>query len=360
MQGAFRTQLIAYEGLHDTTITFTLYTAPRVYLIAAPGEMSVILDRLEVKVRDRPDRRPRNVRVSGTSQVHAAVAGLCLVYQLTLLPSDVRAVRAILNHKTGVPSPSAWPFRQVPLNMTLTMGMRQLDKLFRHREFRSLDFGIKFQIQRLAQNGYLSPTTAITMLSVVSGIEEQHGLEVAIEATQRLARETPYAGPESEAEYFTAGHLQSSLQRITRAVLKEGSFAFGVTRRYTPLVLVHRVRITPSGIYLEGPEPEPKNQVIRMYGHRAFDSFLRVSFEEEDGDAIRFDYHGTLEAIHFGRFKGILEDKLSVAGRQFSFLGFSHSSLRDQTCWFMAPFTHDGRQLSASELIRTLGDFTSM
>ena len=42
----------------------------------------------------------------------------------------------------------------------------------------------------------------------------------------------------------------------------------------------------------------------------------------------------------------------------FQFLGFSHSSLRAQTCWFMAPFVWNEEVRHARAVIRDLGDFT--
>ena len=39
------------------------------------------------------------------------------------------------------------------------------------------------------------------------------------------------------------------------------------------------------------------------------------------------------------------------------FLGFSHSSLRSRSCWFMAPFTVNGSLLYAKGVIKGLGDF---
>lgn len=40
------------------------------------------------------------------------------------------------------------------------------------------------------------------------------------------------------------------------------------------------------------------------------------------------------------------------------FLGFSHSSLRARTCWFMAPFVKDGTLIFAQRVIKDLGDFS--
>ena len=46
------------------------------------------------------------------------------------------------------------------------------------------------------------------------------------------------------------------------------------------------------------------------------------------------------------------------AGRHFDFLGFSNSSLRSQTCWFMASFRVNHEMLTASTVIQRLGDFS--
>ena len=353
-------QSTVYKNLHDTIITFTLYRAPKVYLVPAPHEMGVELDDATIGVRDRLDRSARNIRVPGISPHHATISGQCFVYQLTLVPGEVKDLRAYLADNQATPNAISWPFRQIPTPSTYTAGMQHLDRLFSHRAFLHLDFSVKFQVQRLAQNGFLQPSTAAALLPAVSQLAERHGRDVATQAMQRLFRDIPYAGPESEAEYFSIAYLEDSLRRHEQAVLKEGSFTFAIAKRYPHLVLVHRVRITPTGMYLEGPELEPKNHVLRAYAHRAFDSFLRVSFEEEDGDGMRWDNSGTLEHIHYGRFKRILQGKIPVAGRAFSFLGFSHSSLRDQTCWFMAPFIQDGSLLTAPALIKKLGDFSAI
>ncbi len=42
------------------------------------------------------------------------------------------------------------------------------------------------------------------------------------------------------------------------------------------------------------------------------------------------------------------------------FLGFSHSSLRAQTCWFMAPFVWEGDLRYARAVIKDLGDFSAI
>lgn len=90
------------------------------------------------------------------------------------------------------------------------------------------------------------------------------------------------------------------------------------------------------------------------------DYFLRVTFIDEDGEAVRYDPKADQKEIYEKRFKAFMDGSFIVAGRGFSFLGFSHSSLRSQTCWFMAPFVHKTHLQHAPIVIRQLGDFSSI
>ena len=344
----FSMQSIVYKGLQDTIITFTLYSAPKIY---------------KVEFKTTPDGQTLQsgkARAAGVSPIHLEVSGHCFVYQLMLRPGEVQAVRKLLSSISYIPKAASWPFKLIPVKISFLRSMRDLHRLFQHPAFEHLSFGVKFQVQRLAQNGYLSPSLTAAFLPVVSTLAKRRGMKTTVQTLQRLFQEIPYAGPDSEAEYFTVAYLEDQLRQLEKSVSKEPTFNFAVADKHNHLALVHRARVTPTGIYLEGPELEPKNHVLRTYEHRATDSFLRVSFEEEDGDGIRWDPEGSLEAIHFGRFKAILESNISIAGRQFNFLGFSHSSLREQSCWFVTPFIHEGGLLTPMALVKKLGDFSAI
>jgi len=85
--------------------------------------------------------------------------------------------------------------------------------------------------------------------------------------------------------------------------------------------------VTPAGTYLEGPEPEPTNRVLRKYANQT-DHFARVVFQDEDGGSVRYDPRASQDLIYHERFKRMLDGVILIAGLGFSFLGFSHSSLR--------------------------------
>lgn len=75
---------------------------------------------------------------------------------------------------------------------------------------------------------------------------------------------------------------------------------------------------------------------------------------------MRYDPRSDQTNIYNARFKGVLDGQILIAGRGFSFLGFSHSSLRSQSCWFMAPMFLDGSLQLPSQILRSLGEFSSI
>ncbi|GAA6064674.1 hypothetical protein JCM10212_001790 [Sporobolomyces blumeae] len=51
---------------------------------------------------------------------------------------------------------------------------------------------------------------------------------------------------------------------------------------------------------------------------------------------------------------------LEIAGREFEFLGYSQSALKDHSTWFVAPFESDGKVMIAESIRSSLGDFFSV
>lgn len=65
-----------------------------------------------------------------------------------------------------------------------------------------------------------------------------------------------------------------------------------------------------------------------------------------------------IAALRYVTSKQILSSQIELT--MFQFLGFSHSSLRSQTCWFMAPFTHNNELFMARSVIKRLGEFSEI
>ncbi len=93
------------------------------------------------------------------------------------------------------------------------------------------------------------------------------------------------------------------------------------------------VTITPTSMFLEGPFPERSNRVIRSYETSNHSSFLRVNFEDEGGLTYRFERDVDGAEFVRKRVGGVLHDGLEIAGRDFHFLAYSQSALKEHSVW---------------------------
>lgn len=80
-----------------------------------------------------------------------------------------------------------------------------------------------------------------------------------------------------------------------------------------------------------------------------------MQFAEEDGSDVQFNSNVSNENID-RRFKNIFRDGITVAGRTYGFLGFSNSSLRNHSAWFVAPFYYQSQLHSYLSIINYLGN----
>jgi hypothetical protein len=122
--------------------------------------------------------------------------------------------------------------------------------------------------------------------------------------------------------------------------------------------MVYKVQITPTSMKLQGPEPETKNRILRKFiGYT--DHFVRVQFCDEDGQDVRFNSKVSSDAV-YDRFLNILNNGISVGGRKYDFLGFSHSSLRTKSTWFISPFVFQSTLQTYFTVISDLGRFNDI
>lgn len=122
--------------------------------------------------------------------------------------------------------------------------------------------------------------------------------------------------------------------------------------------MIHKVTVTPTGMALHGPDPEAKNRILRRFPQHT-EYFIRVQFSDEDGTDLQFNSNVVNDDI-FTRFKTIFKNGISIGGRVFGFLGFSHSSLRGHSAWFMAPFIYQDKLETYFTVINHLGRFDSI
>jgi hypothetical protein len=222
-----------------------------------------------------------------------------------------------------------------------------------------LPFNLLFQIQKLAQNSYLLPRVVLGLLPEIRAMTARSSLPVCISAVRKLFSQINYPSLDSEATEFQVDGVIELLKENeqsfkTNALLLEYP---GFQGRSENVAVIHRAKFSPTGVFLYGPEPESNNRILRKYpDHHEY--FLRVQFCDEDGQPIRYGGRASNDRILNGRFTQVLKNGINIAGRIYAFLGFSNSSLRAQSCWFMAPFVYKDSLIYDHMLIADLGDFS--
>ncbi|GME35173.1 RNA-dependent RNA polymerase eukaryotic-type [Neofusicoccum parvum] len=338
-------------------VTFTLMFAPRIYRTEDNTVEKLFSDLGLISRRQTNDR----ARVSAIDDEHKAVVGSCFVYRITLAnPKDTSKVHHLVYTNRGMPS---------VLSLTTSYGCspRGFELHFQHLidhlrpgcKYGQFAFSMRFQVERLTRNGYLPPDKIIPLLPAIQHLSRLEGIIPTTVAIERLSRKLPLPVPYIESENLEDGFLAKTLAQYAQEFEFEGSIYDSDSWNNNQCALVHRAVITPAGTYLEGPEPEAGNRVLRQYRDYA-DHFLRVEFTDEDGDYVRFEPRTDLSEMFSKRFKGVLDSTIDIGGRSFEFLGFSHSSLRQKTCWFLSPITIRDTRVTAEDVIKDLGDFSGI
>ena len=352
---------IPYTTIHaiacepHSTMAIGLTEPPRLFQPVEEDIQASELHHLLASLKFKSPIGPSRFRVPALAAEHAKISGVCLVYYIQMIDMTYNEQMKALRLASSIPAavrlntPRRMPNAKYQATMT---GLLQALAT----TYVALPFAIKFQVQRLAQNTYLGPSTVLALLPDIKSFCENSDVLTCAAAIKNASLQLPFRGPESDGTKFKLDALKRVLWDHKRRLGGDNQqlVDWTVTENTTP---IHRVLITPSGTYLYGPEPVSKNRVLRKYSDHS-EYFIRVQFADEDGLQILHHFQISNDNIFNGRYKTVLEKGLDVAGRHFAFLGFSHSSLRAQSCWFMAPFLHEGRLLLDRMLIKGLGDFT--
>lgn len=357
---------IAYSSVHsittfpepNPTITFTLLQAPYMSEIRSTDDVTQMLSLLSFG--NNKSGSVATYRVPDLGDEHASVVAGCLLYRIYVARDCYTDILHTLRKVRDLPDSirQRVPIRLINYKTTgdyveaHDLAMRRLKRALM-TTYNILPFAVTFQLQKLAQNGYLPPYKVITLLPKVHQMQVRSGPLITSSAVRLLFKQLPFPGPETDAIEFHIDTLTQMIKDNEERLKREDLYQGHPTRNDTSndTTLVYRASVTPAGIYLYGPEPESKNRVLRKYANHS-DYFLRVVFCDEDNEQIRYNNRVSNDEIFYERFRTILQDGFDVCGRRYQFLGFSHSSLRSQSCWFMAPFVQDGTLVHDRMVIR--------
>ncbi|KAF9791853.1 RNA dependent RNA polymerase-domain-containing protein [Thelephora terrestris] len=119
----------------------------------------------------------------------------------------------------------------------------------------------------------------------------------------------------------------------------------------------YHVSVTPTAMKFSGPFQEKSNRVFRKYPNR-HSCFIRMTFEEETRLKFRFDREVDGATFVKKRYGTILrETGLKICGREYFFLAYSQSALKEHSVWFMRPFKDEGVLVHPPSIIESLGNF---
>ncbi|PKY19633.1 RdRP-domain-containing protein [Rhizophagus irregularis] len=149
--------------------------------------------------------------------------------------------------------------------------------------------------------------------------------------------------------YDPLTYLRSELQIIK-------SNHVDINPKYIPshCVMMRKVVISPTTMYLLHPTIETSNRVIRRFRDK-MDNFLRIQFVDEACGKVGSSNGNNIYAL-YNRIYHTLNRGIKIGNRHYEFLAFSSSQLRDHSCWFFAS-TED---LTANHIRDWMGDFTSI
>jgi hypothetical protein len=303
----------------NPTITFSLSVAPKFFEKLdhlgnlPPGNTLVqMLQSMKINPLNQMVNRKR---ISAISPSHGVVVASCLCYRLMLSnANDVSGIQN-LSRNPMIPAIISWQTSTITRTPFLDQ-MNALTSALTEKRYGSLPFELKFQMQKLAQNGYLGPRKVISLLGVVSRHIEHVAVATVVQSIRNLMVHLPFPGPETEASDLSIEKLNELLLQSQSSIMQEESYSVALADQYDHIASVYKATVTPAGTYFYGPEPEIKNRVLRKYS--AFPNyFLSVSFLDEDGETLRFDRQTSTDGIYQGRYKRILQMGINIINRQY-------------------------------------------
>ena len=307
-------QMFTVGGLKNPTVTFTLHVAPKLYEGILPSAEDILIASMKRMGLRTAQPTFQRKRVSALCKAHEVVVSSCLCYRFMLQTNtDIKLIHG-LKSASHIPESVSWDSPNiVKLNFSQQLSLLNYTL---GRLYEGVSFDVKFQFQKLAQDGILPPAKVVELFRRIADKGENIDDATLIPALRKIAHQIPYAGPYTDAEDLSIDHLTALLADIQESIRSESLYAADLVEKHEHIALIHKAIVTPTGIYLSGPEPEIKNRVLRRYS--AFTNyFLQVSFLDEDGEALRYSRIATNDEIYQKRFKKVLEGIIMIAGRGY-------------------------------------------
>ncbi|KAE8313996.1 RNA dependent RNA polymerase-domain-containing protein [Aspergillus transmontanensis] len=303
------------------------------------------------------------IRLSNLGNGHDKVVGQCLVYQFKVSVVDFRAnIEKLKDWEITIYRYNLATARSPLCSQTVSFEFHKLlSELAECTRSSSVPFGILFQLQALAQNAYLHPTTIRQLAERLRkrfAEDKAAGRDpITVDGMRKLFNMIGWPFPGDDPRVYEVDFLVATLEENHREIQDGFAYREGLHENTVNMTKVNRVNVTPTRITLHGPEMEPQNRILRKFpNHHEY--FIRVQFCDENGEDLLFNANVDYKDI-FWRFKDIMTRGIQIAGRTYNFLGFSHSSLRSRAVWFSSPFVDDnGHMQTYFTIVSAIGKFS--
>ncbi|BGP17969.1 hypothetical protein JCM10213v2_006017 [Rhodosporidiobolus nylandii] len=347
-----------------------------------PYDLSSLLQALNVPLKNR--------RLQALDENHARVSPFSSHHLLLVFPSTSDVEQFKHRRTDALRLPKVQPIR---LAVTAAPDVGTLSLL--KGRLVSLDIRVAFQLELLLHNGILSPKQVSSLVSPAKELAASHGPDqterilsrfasgLARSQTERMKQYEHGWFEEEEDDYPSvaaskakpfgqlAGGTGSNATPSTSDLVAQLEHVANTTPPLPQRALDETVRLhfgrhailTPSGMRLEGPIPDESNALLRQFPEHLH-HFVRVSVRDEDVMKIsQNDRNVDTAGFLRNRFRPIFAETggLKLCGREFSFLGYSQSALKEHSAFFLAPFFDvDGKLVTAASIRASLGDFTKV
>jgi RNA-dependent RNA polymerase len=220
------------------------------------------------------------------------------------------------------------------------------------KTFATYPFPVAFQLESLIRNGLMTTNDLKQLITFIklkdickrhpehecqyaAGLLQDYRVKLLASSQPSLA---DLADPAARAE---VEQLAQSRVPTHRECLES------VLKNYQPQTnfvspssfLCHHITVTPSRFILRGPYPTLSNRIIRRF--KGFEHhFIRVDFSDEDNDRLALGREVNNRPYLHTRVGAVLTTGFSLGARHFELLGYSSSSIRNKSVWFINPFEH--------------------
>ena len=230
------------------------------------------------------------------------------------------------------------------------------------RQLLAMKFELAFEVEKAVLNGDLEPSEILSLIKTIHTLSSTpSGLPPAafrffIATLQGSRSNNPSRRRRMQSRGSTTRAAPLSL--VQQLINATKYYSVESSLKITPYLVSpatfesYHLIVTPTSRYLEGPIPDQSNSVLRRFGNH--ECFLRVSIQDERRSKLRREPEMDISKLLRSRFKVLLTDGLHLGGRQYEFLGYSMSGLKEHSVWFVTPFESDTGRMDATKIRKKL------